>query len=66
MEGIPQNEGNIIETEDLLRRIRANGLEDPETMKLVQEWTLQQEELVTRVNTSQATIMFNILRADVY
>ena len=52
MEGIPQNEGNIIETEDLLRRIRANGLEDPETMKLVQEWTFQQEELVTRVNTS--------------
>lgn len=54
MEGIPQNEGNIIEIEDLLRRIRANGLEDPETMKLVQEWTFQQEELVTRVNTSQA------------
>jgi hypothetical protein len=66
MERIPLNEGRIIETEELLSTIRANGLKDPETMRMVQEWTAWQQELVDRVNTSQATMMFNILRADVY
>ncbi|MFZ2522113.1 MAG: hypothetical protein WAX44_01215 [Minisyncoccia bacterium] len=65
-EGPPNNESIEIETEEVLERLRATGPDDPETMKFVMEWTFQQEELVRRVNTSKATMMFNILRSDVY
>lgn len=66
MEGAPNNENIGIETEELLKRLRSTGPEDPETKALVMQWTLEQEELVRRVNTSKATLMFNILRSDVY
>ncbi len=66
MEDLTNVENREIETSEVLDRLRVTGPEDPETMRIVIAWTLQQEELVRRVNTSKATTMFNILRSDVY
>ncbi|MEQ1500409.1 MAG: hypothetical protein ABL917_03515 [Parcubacteria group bacterium] len=66
MEKAPNNESREIDIQEVLERLRATGPEDPETMELVLKWTQYQEELVRRVNTSKATMMFNILRSDVY
>jgi len=46
--------------------LRENGFEHPETRDLVIKWTEQQEALVTKENTSRASIVFNIERADLY
>jgi hypothetical protein len=55
-----------IAKEQVIRAIEEKGLNDPEVKRLVMEWTLQEEALVTQKNTSEATIELNISRADLY
>ncbi|MBI5401188.1 MAG: hypothetical protein HZB12_03700 [Candidatus Yonathbacteria bacterium] len=68
MENFPTQENGHekIEKENVLEMLRANGFEHPETRDLVIKWTEKQEALVTKENTSKATIVFNIERSDLY
>lgn len=68
MEKLPDQEGmqEKMEKEDVLEILRSKGLGDPEAMEMVMKWTMEQEELVTKENTSRAAIVFNIERSDLY
>ena len=68
MEVPPKGENNQekIKKEKVLEMLRTNGLDHPETKKLVMKWTKQREVEVEKENTSRATIVFNIERSDLY
>jgi len=52
-----------ISKEEVLESVRSLGIENPEAMKLVQEWTIQRE---SEVQTSKDAIVFNLERTDLY
>lgn len=68
MESGPSQEGRKLEIKktDVIESIKSKGVSNPETISMITAWTLQEEARVARENTSRATIVFNIERADLY
>ncbi len=64
--GIESNEGREINKDEVLIALQKEKVPSQETRDLVLKWTLQEEAKVNKENTSRATIIFNINRADLY
>ena len=65
MEGIP-NEERIIDKSEVVNEIKTKGIEGLGVKELVERWTIEQEKNVEQVGTAEASINFNIDRADLY
>lgn len=71
MEGPPKIEQKIgqesaeITKAQVWEALRTKGLEAPGVRELVEQWTIQQEQLVAK-GTSRDAIILNINRADLY
>jgi len=61
-----ENNQEKIEKVKLIEALQVNGSEHPETKALMIKWIKQRETEVEKENTSRATIVFNIDRADLY
>jgi len=63
-----ENEPIIGETpeERLIRMLKENGPDDPETYQFLQQWMKEQEELVTQSSDPNAQIEFDLKLARIY
>src|SRR3989338_8325221 len=52
--------------QELIRRIKEKGPEDPETRDTLITWTREQEERVRESNDPEAAIQFNLKRGRLY
>jgi len=50
----------------LLKDMKEKGVENPEVMKLLDNWTREQEKKVEQTDDPEAPIKFNLLRARLY
>ncbi|MEK9180271.1 MAG: hypothetical protein AAB897_02570 [Patescibacteria group bacterium] len=52
--------------EELIRKLREQGAEHPETRKLLEDWIIEQEAVANQKNTPRASIELNLKRAQLY
>ncbi|GEM_PF-2482565 len=67
----PEQNREEIKKEKVIEMLQANGLEHPETKKMMLDWTRQQEASILKENmngkdNNRANIIFDIERSDLY